>query len=159
MTRTEAILSALHQAFLAAGGDAIPIATRNRTLADMLDELDGGAGGHLNLVDGDGVVGEVQLSGSGLTYEITHTATAEWLVQAVNDDVREAAFDAGLEAIAAVVESIDDAVRSGDAPYAGLLDAIDILGIARSNLAVDGAPALKGAEIQIRIQFVSSRPF
>jgi len=149
-SRTEEALQALVSALAAADGASLPEPTRNRVLADALDALEGSAAAHLNVVDGDGEVEATEL-GQPRVYEISQTAAVEWIVQASTDADREAAFDAGLEAIATAVEA--------DPTLGGVVDDTEITAVTRSNLAIEGVPQLKGAEISIRLQFTSTRPF
>jgi hypothetical protein len=150
MTRTEEGIRALHAALAAAAGGALPAATRNLALADTLEALEGGADVHLNVVDGDGEVTAVELGRPNI-YEIEHTLALEWIVKAATDEARESAFDAGLEAI-------HDAIAA-DETLGGAVDDVAIIAINRSNLAIEGVPQLKGAEISVRLTFTSSRPF
>ncbi len=41
----------------------------------------------------------------------------------------------------------------------GVVDDTEITAVSRSNLAIEGVPQLKGAEISVRLQFTSNRPF
>jgi hypothetical protein len=160
-SRTEQILAALHAALgaaAAAEGAAVTGVTRNEALADQLAALGAGTAGHLNLVDGSSQILSTLL-GAPPTYEIEHSAEIEWIVQAATQPARDAAFDAGLNAIADTVDSVAAAIEDGDAPFAGLLDAIEIGGIERSNLAIEGVPQLKGAIVTVKLTFTSSRPF
>lgn len=159
-SKTEQVLAALHASFVAAAEDDARIvgATRNLALADQIEALGATTSGHLNLVDGGSQILEIML-GNPPTYEIEHTAELEWIVRAVGQSDRDAAFDDGLCAIADVVDTVSAAIEAQDAPYAGILDAIEIAGIERSNLAIDGVPQLKGAIVSLRLTFTSSRPF
>lgn len=150
MTRTEEAIRALHSVLVAAAGATLPAAKRNLALADTIEALEGGADAHLNVVDGDGEVAAVEL-GQPNTYEIEHTLALEWIVKAATDEARESGFDAGLEAI-------HDALAA-DATLGGLVDDVAITAVNRSNLAIEGVPQLKGAEIAVRLTFTSSRPF
>jgi hypothetical protein len=149
-SRTEEALQALVGVLAEAAGGALPEPTRNRVLADALDALDSNATAHLNIVDGDGEVEATEL-GQPRVYEISQTAAVEWIVKASTDADREAAFDAGLEAIATAIEA--------DPTLGGVVDDTEITAVSRSNLAIEGVAQLKGAEISIRLQFTSHRPF
>ncbi len=102
-SRTEEALQALVGVLAEAAGGAIPEPTRNRVLADALDALDGNATAHLNVVDGDGEVEATEL-GQPRVYEISQTARSNRSSRRAPTPIARAAFDAGLEAMAAAIE-------------------------------------------------------
>lgn len=159
-SRTETAIAAFVAALAAeaASGGRLPAPTRNLALADALDAVDGEASAHCNAVDGRTRVTDVQL-GEPPTYEIEHEVEIEWIVQAAAQADRDAASDAGLEAIADTVDTINASVAAGGGPWGGVIDHAEIVEIDRSNLAVFGAPQLKGLTVAVRLTFTSPRPF
>lgn len=156
--RTEDAIAAFHQALGASG--RLPAVTRNEVLGVMLETLDAATDvtGAVNLVDGEGAPGEVQL-GQPRLYEIAHTVTVEVIVRHADNAARDAQLTVLLDAIATVVEEIEESLEAGEADYSGIVDEVEILAVNRSNLATDGVAGLKAAEVLVRLQFTSPRPF
>ena len=159
-SRSEQIRVAFHEALVAAAGPALPVATRNDALPQILDELpaSGAPGAALNLVDGS-IVDRTETLGPDRVYELGLIVELEWIVQAESQTDRDAAFDAGLLAIDDVVAAIEVAADAEAAPWHGLIGSARVTGIEGSNLAIDGVPQLKGGLIGVTFEFTSYRPF
>jgi len=161
-SRTEEALQALVAAFAAAAAAAptvLPPPSRNEMLPTRLEAFDGTTCGFLNVLDGsggpegaDGGPGETLGADDSVDgYEIIHRAEVEWIIEAVEKDDREAAFDAGLVTLNAKLKS--------DRRLGGIVDDVRFEKIERSGLAIDGLPNLKGAIITVALTFLSSEPF
>ena len=159
-SRSEQIRVAFHEALVAAAGPALPLATRNDALPQILDELpaSGAPGAALNLVDGS-IVDRNETLGPDRVYDLGLIVELEWIVQAASQTDRDAAFDAGLVAINDVVEAIEVDAEQEKAPWHGLIGSARVTGIEGSNLAIDGVPQLKGGVIGVTFEFTSYRPF
>lgn len=179
MTRTERALRALVAALQAAAdveGSSLPAEIlRNEDLLARMDESQGdGVRRYLNVWDGDGVVSDEMLGADTVdaidddedddpavpgAYEIEHRPRIEWVCEGGAQEVREAAFDAGLRAIHDVLRG---AVVEGEWQYlGGAVDWSGIESIARagSGLVTDGLANVKACEVVPLLEFTSARPF
>lgn len=171
-SRTETVLQALVAALTAKAQEVdspLVAPLRNESLFARMTEGDDAIARYLNVWDGEGEPTDELLGADADPtidddadvgrYDIEHRATLEWAVAGGSDAAREAAFDAGLVAI-------HDAVRpavSGDTrTYLGGavgFCTIERIGRSGSGLVTDGLPNVKAAEITVRLEFTSPRPF
>lgn len=147
MTKVEAAYLALQTALAAkaATSDALPAPHRNAALVTAFDAASGSlAGGvFLNIHDDDAVpVGEIAGGGRG-EREFYVVAAIEWVVERKDDAARDALFDAGIADIAAALEA--------DRTLSGAVDDVEIEIPRRADLAISGAPRMKGATIPVRL--------
>jgi hypothetical protein len=154
MSPTETALSTFFAALvaLAQANAAIPAPVRNEALPSRLAEAANDLEYHLNLWDGDTEVDTIALGADVLPdgYDLTHKATLEWVVAGGTSDAREAAFDAGIEAV-------NDMIKA-DRTLGGVVARCEIEAVqsAQRRLVTEGMPNTKGADIIVAFEFVSS---
>lgn len=153
MTRTEQALQALIAA-LNASAD-LPAVRRSALLDDILEEMDTeeAVSRALVLQDGDADVNvdEMEVGLGAGRFFLAHLAELEWIVAARDGDDLARIFDAGLEAIASVIES--------DRTLSGAVELADLRTPPERGLEVAGARPAKTARIIVTLEFQSARPF
>lgn len=156
MTKTEAAMQALAAALAASVDLLAPI--RDSVLDDVLEPLEGETGVSRKLLLRDGLAGEddgqplERTLGRGEgRFDIAHQAEVEWIVAARDRADLARIFDAGLEAIAAVIES--------DRTLGGVVEDADLPWPPTRALFPLGARAVKCATLRVQLQFQSPRPF
>ena len=159
---TETAIQALVTALTTQAGRSpapFPVPTRNRTLPT---KFTASASAYtdvtffFNVNDGNGKVDQETLGQPNLvpdTYEITHRAEVELVVQGAADADREAAFDAALLGIQAALDA--DATRT----LGGAVNWCQIDETVRSNLVTEALPDTKGIVVYVQLVFQSSMPF
>lgn len=148
MTRTEEAIQALAAAIASPG--VLPALRRDQFFEDVMAK-DGERESALILRRGRTEVVE-RFMGDGVgQFELAHGAELEWFVCHADEAQMNAAFDAGLEAIAAAV--------SADPTLGGVVDdcIIDEPPVYDTQ-EWDARPCLS-ALITVRLQFVSANPF
>lgn len=152
--KSDDVLDQLAVVVSAAAGDDFPPLNRNRVLDDALTALDNGALSYLNMVDGD-VRRTNEALGTDEGYELEQDAIFELIVKAVSET-------AARTAIASIANALHDAVvaASGEGGSFELLGCWpEVTGLRRENLATEGIPGIKGAELTVTMTFISDRPF
>src|SRR5262249_23255415 len=84
-------------------------------------------------------------------YAISHKPVIEWIVVASDPETREAAFDAGLEALYSAI--------AANRTLGGDVDFVEFFKTQRSNLVTDALPGAKGILVTLEMTFTSARPF
>jgi hypothetical protein len=153
VTKTEEALQALIAA-LNASVD-LPDVRRSALLDDILEEMDGETGVSRALViqdgDADMNVDEMETGLGEGRFFLEHHAELEWIVAARDGTELATHFDAGLEAIAAVIEA--------DRTLSGAVEMADMRIPPERGLEVAGARPAKTARIIVTLEFQSRRPF
>ncbi len=156
-TATQAALDALEAAIVAsldaADVPVLPAPRRNQSIEDAAEELAEGSGVRLwlNLLDGRQIVADELLGAGNPSYEIEHRAVLEWVVVALDDADREAAFHAGIAAIEAALDE--------DRTLAGTVDDVRLLAPAAVvDDRHDGGSPFKSADIPVDLLFTSDMP-
>jgi hypothetical protein len=158
MTNTEAAIQALFAKILAKSqvvSPKIPKPLRNEGLPTEFSPPANGVRQYLNLWDGEHEVDAELLGADVLSagYDLVHKSPLEYAVAGKDQATRDAAFSDGLIAI-------DDAIKA-DRTLGGVVShcAIEQVNGQGSGLTTDGLPNIKGAELIIRMEFTSDRPF
>lgn len=144
-SQREAALTALTAVLRA----ALPAANIRRNAKLGLEVPEGGL-----LILRDGEMGEpVDVTLNPVTYLWEHIALLEVLVQGPEPkddqpDPRDAALDQLLLAV--------DGALAADPTLGGLVDRAEPRSAELSNLAIDGAPGLKGAVVPVALTYVTS---
>lgn len=151
MTRAEQIRRALKAAVTAgaaASAGALPAPHRNKALEDGLVAIESGARAWLNLVDArPELLGEeVGENGEGVK-EFDLVVRAEWIVHHPDEDARETAYDAGLEALGAILRA--------DRTLGGLCDDLQFDEPDPADTVLAGVPQFKSCEFTIRLLFAA----
>lgn len=151
-TRAEAIRLALFAAVktgAAASNGALPAPFRNRALEHGLQQIANGAHTWLNLVDSGKPerVGEELGQGGGGLKEFNLPIRIEWIVHTPDDVAREAAYDAGLEALGAILRD--------DPTLGGTCDDLDIEEPDGADTVLAGLPQFKSCEFTVRCLFAA----
>jgi hypothetical protein len=152
MTRTETALRALAAALEASA--ALPTVRRNVTFDQVFEDLAGASPLQTALLlgDGPGAAAERTLGGiEGGRYEIDHPAALDWLVAGSAGTALETAFDAGLEAIAAVI--------AADRSLGGTVAYVEIPTPPERDLETAGSAQVKIARLVVSLRFTSDLPF
>jgi hypothetical protein len=156
MTRTETALRGLDALLKAAfplPGMIEVTPTRNEDVAVALEAVaEGGPYAGINLRDGAAEISGQMLGVGNPLFEMTHRAEIEWMVADPDAEKRDAAFDDGLMALAAVI------LASPDLGTDFIADA-HISDIERSGLVTDGAAQVKAAVLVVTFTFSSPTPF
>jgi hypothetical protein len=152
LTKTETALRALRTA-LSGRANLPPEPRRNAVFDDVLDELAGldGINGMLVLRDGNADPESIALGDGEGRFDLVHRAELEWIVAGPEGEDLEAAFDAGLVAIAAAIRA--DKTLGGTVDVAELRDPPD-----RDTLLAGARPA-KTAHLPVTLQIQSPDPF
>jgi hypothetical protein len=158
MSRTGDALEALFDvlsAAAAAPSPKLPVPLQNEDLSSRMQEMGAGLAMYLNIWDdGEAEIEEV-LGADEIEngIELTREVRVEFIVADGERVARRTAFEAGLEAI-------DDAIKA-DRTLGGKVDDARVLTPRRngSGLWVDGLPAVLGAEVVVRLTYLSSRTF
>nr|WP_321459605.1 hypothetical protein [uncultured Cohaesibacter sp.] len=152
--RSDDVLDALEAVVSARAASDFPSLNRNAVLDDALTALDNGALSYLNMVDGDvRSVGEALGTDDG--YELEQDAKFELIVKAQSEP-------AARSAIAGIANALHDEIAVSGAD-GGALEQLGcwaaVSALKRENLATEGIPGIKGAEIVVTLTFISDRPF
>lgn len=140
VSKREQVLAALYDALAAIDG---PLVLRGETLPERIP-----AAGLLILRDGDPGEPEVVLSPREYIYE--HRAVLEVIVDGNNAGARDAVFDELMLAIGAVI--------AANRTLSGLCDFVETEAPAPLDLAIEGAPGLKAAELPILLNYGTPDP-
>jgi hypothetical protein len=140
-SKAEQVLNAL-KALLETSSDAV--VARNSVLPEKITD-----GGLIILRDGDPGEPEQPLGGFGSTY-YQHVVEIEVYVEEGDAAARDAAFDALLQQIGAVLEA--------DPTLGGLAFGLTYGRPETSIEAVAGAPAIKGATLTVTVDYETTAP-
>jgi len=135
---------------LARSETAVPTVHRNEPLEKMLEDLDRGAKGFANLIDGDIRIDNI-LIGDGPVYELTLLPQLEIIVQGNSDAERRAALSAIVDTIATAIDA--------DPTLANACEDSRVAGITRSGLVTDGVPNLAGLIVALEVEITSNQSF
>lgn len=150
MTRAEQIRQALFEAIRtgAAATPDLPAPVRNEGLEQGLSRLSAQTGSHgwLNLIDlqPEKLGEEIGDQGEGLE-EYDLPVRVEWVVLHPDDATREAAFDAGLQALGAILRA--------DLTLNGTCDDLTFDAPDSAETVLSGVPQFKSCEFTVRLLF------